>query len=67
MAEHSTNITIGITELETLVKWINTMDPQPHLVKIVATATGIGTHYRAEIESGDGEGRFKDLTDYDTW
>ena len=67
MAEHSTSITIGIIELETLVKWINTMDPHPHVVKIVATATGIGTHYRAEIESGDGEGRFKDLTDYDTW
>ena len=61
MAEHSTSITIGITELETLVKWINTMDPQPHVVKIVATATGIGTHYRAEIESGDGRSKVRIL------
>lgn len=65
MAEHSKSITIGITELETLVKWINTMDPQPHVVKIVATATGIGTHYRAEIESGD-KVKVK-LMGYDTW
>ena len=65
MAEHSKSITIGITELETLVKWINTMDPQPHVVKIVATDTGIGTHYRAEIESGD-KVKVK-LMGYDTW
>ena len=67
MSEHSNSITIGITELETLVKWINTMDPHPRVVKIVATATGIGTHYRAEIETAEGEGRFKDLTDYESW
>ena len=65
MAEHSKSITIGITELETLVKWINTMDPQPHVVKIVATATGIGPHYRSEIESGD-KVKVK-LMGYDTW
>ena len=67
MAENSKSIVIGITEIETLIKWINTMDPQPRVVKIVSTATGIGTHYRAEVETTESEGRFKDLTDYDTW
>jgi hypothetical protein len=67
MTENSNSITIGITELETLVKWINTMDPHPRVVKIVATATGIGTHFRAEVETAEGEGRFKDLTDYESW
>ena len=67
MSEHSNSITIGITELETLVKWINTMDPHPQVVKIISTGTGIGTHYRAEVETEEGEGRFKDLTDYENW
>lgn len=65
MSERS--ISFSVIELETLVKWINTMDPQPHVVKVTASPTGIGTVLRAEIETGEGEGRFKDLTDYDNW
>lgn len=67
MSEHSTSIIIGITELETLVEWINTVNPRPHVVKIIVTEIGFGIHYRAEIETTESEGRFKDLTDYDNW
>jgi len=65
MTERS--IDISPTELETLMSWLETFDPKPHVIHIVATATGIGTHYRAEIETSEGEGRFKDLTDYENW
>ena len=65
MSERS--IDISPTELETLTDWISTFDPKPHVIKIIATATGIGTHLRAEVETSEGEGRFKDLTDYENW
>lgn len=65
MTERS--ITISPAELETLSKWVESFNPLPHSVRIIATATGIGTALRAEIETAEGEGRFKDLTDYDSW
>jgi hypothetical protein len=61
------SIDISPTELETLMTWVNSFDPLPHSVRIIATATGIGTALRAEIETAEGEGRFKDLTDYENW
>ena len=65
MAERS--IDISPTELETLMKWIETFDPKPRVIHIVAAATGIGIALRAEVETAEGEGRFKDLTDYENW
>ena len=61
------SIDISPTEVATLAEWIGSFDPIPRVIKITATATGIGTHLRAEVETGEGEGRFKDLTDYDNW
>jgi hypothetical protein len=65
MTERS--ITISPAELNTLTKWLESFEPLPHSVRIIATATGIGTALRAEIETAEGEGRFKDLTDYENW
>jgi hypothetical protein len=65
MSERSINI--GPAELETLVQWVNTFDPAPRVIKIIATETGIGCALRAEVETSEGEGRFKDLTDYENW
>lgn len=67
MSDHSRTIDISPTEIATLTAWLDRMDPKPHVIKITATATGIGTHLRAEIETSEGEGRFKDLTDYENW
>lgn len=67
MSEHTSRIDISPTEVATLVEWIGTFDPIPHVIRITATATGIGTHLRAEVETSEGEGRFKDLTDYENW
>ena len=60
-------ISISPLEIAILIDWIATLDPQPRQVRIVATPTGIGTHLRAEVEQGEGEGRWKDLTDYESW
>jgi hypothetical protein len=60
-------ITITPIELNTLMEWISSMDPSPRVVKIISTATGIGRGLRAEIETAEGEGSFKDLTDYENW
>jgi hypothetical protein len=65
MSERS--IDISPIELTTLMTWIETFDPKPHRVKIIAHHTGIGTALRAEVETSEGEGRFKDLTDYENW
>ena len=65
MSERS--ITINPNELETLVKWLEAFDPAPRVIKIIGTETGIGCALRAEVETAEGEGRFKDLTDYDNW
>jgi hypothetical protein len=61
------SIDISPKELETLMTWISTFDPKPHTVEIIAEATGIGTALRAEVVTAEGEGRFKDLTDYENW
>jgi hypothetical protein len=67
MSEHKSSIDISPNEVATLVEWIGSFDPIPHVIRVTATATGIGTHLRAEVETADGEGRFKDLTDYESW
>jgi hypothetical protein len=67
MSENRKIIKISPTEIETLYQWINSLDPKPHVVELIATATGIGTHIRVEYETSESEGRFKDITDYDNW
>jgi hypothetical protein len=60
-------ITITPKELNTLMEWIGSMDSSPHVIKIISRDTGIGRSLRAEIETDEGEGHFKDLTDYENW
>lgn len=60
-------INISPKELETLVEWLDTFDSKPHQVAIIAEETGIGTYLRAEVETANGEGRWKDLSDYESW
>jgi hypothetical protein len=60
-------LTFTCKELYDLYKWIDAMDPKPHLIKIYSTQTGIGPSLRAEIDNGEGEGIYKDFTDYESW
>ena len=66
MSERSINI--SPKELLVLVEWVSTtFDKPPVQIKLIATATGIGTHIRAEVETAEGEGVYKDITDYESW
>jgi len=58
---------ISPKELESLTEWIKDMDPQPHKITLIGGSTGIGFCLRAEIEIGEGEGLWKDITDYENW
>ena len=60
-------LTISPKELETLTEWIKDMDPQPHKISLFSESTGIGCCIRAEIETAENEGVWKDITDYDNW
>lgn len=60
-------LTISPKELETLMEWIKDMDPQPHKISLLSASTGIGCCIRAEIETAEDEGIWKDITDYENW
>ena len=55
-----TKIDISPKELQTIMDWIDTFEPKPHRVEIIAHRTGIGTALRVEVETADGEGRYKE-------
>jgi hypothetical protein len=65
--ERSYRLMISPKELESLTEWIKPMDPQPHKITLIGQSTGIGFCLRAEIETAEGEGRWKDITDYENW
>ena len=60
-------LTLNWVELEILVDWVRTLEPKPDLIKLTSVPTGIGLAIRAEIETAEGEGRYKNLTDYESW
>jgi hypothetical protein len=65
--ERKYQLMISPKELESLTEWIKPMDPQPHKITLIGGSTGIGFCLRAEIEIGEGEGLWKDITDYENW
>jgi len=65
MNQHT--LTVSMIELEALTEWLKTFDPQPVNVKLIGGSSGIGFCLRAEVETAEGEGKFKDLTDYENW
>lgn len=67
MDERTYRLMISPKEVETLTEWIKDMDPQPHKITLIGGSTGIGFCLRAEIETAEGEGLWKDITDYENW
>jgi len=61
------NIQISVKELETLMKWLEHIEEKPRLITIITESTAIGTAVRAEFNTAESEGRWKDLTDYENW
>ena len=63
-----TTIEISPKELLTLVDWIATFEQSPRVIKIISgPETGLGRSVRAEVETSENEGRYKDITDYESW
>jgi len=60
-------IDISAVELRTLVEWVEKLEVEPAKIRLTASHTGIGLHIRAEVETSEGEGLFKDITDYESW
>lgn len=60
-------IDISAVELRTLVEWVEKLEVEPPKIRLIASHTGIGLHIRAEVETSEGEGQFKDITDYESW
>ena len=61
-------IEISPKELITLMDWIATFDNPPRVIKIISSPeTGLGRGVRAEVETSENEGRYKDITDYESW
>lgn len=62
------SIEISPAELLTLVEWVSTFEKPPTSIKIIQDRkSGIGRSVRCEVETAEGEGRFKDVTDYNNW
>ena len=61
-------INILTSDLTQLMEWLSTgFEIMPQKVKIVTIETGIGTTIRAEVDTSETEGRYKDLTNYENW
>lgn len=59
---------ISVQQLLALGDWVNSKSlSSDQLVTIKVKSTGIGTAVTASVETTEGEGLWKDLTDYDRW
>lgn len=64
----SSHIKITVREIKKLAAWIQANDLQAkQLITIAVEQTGIGPSIKASYEVTEDEGRYIDLTDYDSW
>jgi hypothetical protein len=48
--------------------WIATFENPPQVINIISNdSNGIARSVRAEVETAEGEGRYKDITDHESW
>jgi hypothetical protein len=63
-----TKVQITPTELLSLMDWIATFENPPHAINIIQNdQTGLGRAVRAEVQTAENEGRYKDITDHESW
>jgi hypothetical protein len=62
------NIKITVAQIKDLLSWIEAKQISEQIaIEIKEVATGIGRALEAKVEIVEGEGLWKDLTDYDRW
>lgn len=62
-----TSIKIRIDDVKRLASWMERLDPRNSPVEIKVSTTPIGSVVTAYVETDEGEGVWKDITDYDKW
>jgi hypothetical protein len=62
-----TEIILNNKEITKLFEWMNKFGNPIHEVRIITTQNEIGKLVRAEVELSEGEGRWIDITDYNSW
>jgi hypothetical protein len=63
-----TKTQITPTELISLMDWIATFESPPRVINIISNdSNGISRSVRAEVETAEGEGRYKDITDHESF
>jgi hypothetical protein len=63
-----TKVQINPTELLKIVDWLAIFENPPNIINIIQNdQTGLGRVVRAEVETAEGEGRYKDITDHESW
>ena len=61
-------IKINVDELRKIILWIDSLPKLPTVVNIeTSSISGIGTTTEVWIETKEGEGAWKDVTNYDNW
>jgi hypothetical protein len=61
-------VKISVQQLLAAGAWVNSESlSSDQLVTIRVEPTGIGTAVTVSVETAEGEGIWKDLTDYDRW
>jgi len=61
-------IKLNVKEIRKLYSWIEANELKDAVqIKIYVEHTGIGDAIRATVNVSEDEGRFIDLTDYDSW
>jgi len=63
-----TKIQLTPTELISLMDWIATFESSPSVINLISNnSNGIARSVRAEVETAEGEGRYKDITDHESF
>lgn len=63
-----TTIKLNIKEIRKLATWVQSNDlKDQQQITISVEQTGIGPSVKASYEVSEDEGRYIDLTDYDSW
>ena len=61
-------IRLTIRDLERLNKWVSHLDPTPFWFELEeGDPNGIGSKVIAYVETGENEGRWKEITDVGEW
>lgn len=60
-------VKLRLDDVKRLVAWAEQLGPRNISIEIKVTTTNIGPKIVALAETDEGEGVWKDITDYDSW